>query len=126
MSQNTRQKNVFGQPLLPCSHDPETGFFRDGFCRTCKDDIGSHTVCAEMTSEFLEFSRSKGNDLSTPHPEAGFPGLRQGDCWCICALRWLEAYDNKIAPPVRLQATNEKVLEVITLDLLKSYALDIN
>ena len=126
MNQTTRQINVFGQPLLPCSHDPETGFFRDGFCRTCEDDIGSHTVCARMTDEFLKYSLSKGNDLITPHPEAGFPGLKPGDFWCICALRWLQAYENKSAPPVRLQATNQKVLEVITLEQLKPYALDIN
>lgn len=126
MSQITRQKNIFGHPLQPCSHDPGTGFFRDGFCRTCQNDIGNHTVCAEMTDEFLEFSLSRGNDLITPRPEARFPGLKPGDRWCICALRWLEAYKHNKAPPVRLQATNEKTLESIELALLKRYALDIN
>ena len=126
MSQITQQKNIFGQPLLPCSHDPKTGFFRDGFCRTCQEDAGSHTVCVKITDEFLEFSLSKGNDLITPHPEAGFPGLKSGDSWCICALRWLEAHEHNKAPPVRLQATNERTLESIELVLLKKYALDLN
>jgi uncharacterized protein (DUF2237 family) len=90
--------NVFDEPLEPCNMDPITGFYRDGCCNTSEDDMGSHTVCIEVTQKFLEYSRFKGNDLSTPVPDFGFPGLKQGDAWCLCASRWLEAYENKMAP----------------------------
>ena len=118
--------NVFDEPLLPCSTDPVTGFFRDGCCNTNDQDIGSHTVCIEASIEFLEFSRFKGNDLSTPMPDYGFPGLKAGDCWCLCAARWLEAHENNMAPRVFLQRTHKKALEIIPLTILSKYALDLN
>jgi len=118
-------RNVFGEPLADCGHDPLTGFFRDGCCNTAPSDLGVHTVCARVSAEFLEFSRARGNDLSTPMPELGFPGLRPGDCWCLCAARWLEAYEAGVAPPVRLTATHERTLDVVDLDKLKSRALDL-
>lgn len=114
--------NVLGGKLLPCSNDPKTGFFRDGSCRTCSEDEGSHTVCAEMTEEFLRFSLMRGNDLSTPRVQWGFPGLKPGDRWCLCAARWREAYDAGCAPPVVLRATHIRALELITLDQLKEHA----
>ena len=117
-----RQVNVFGDPLADCSHSPKTGWFRSGCCETDASDTGSHTVCAVMTAEFLEFSRSRGNDLSTPRPEFGFPGLQPGDRWCLCAGRWLEAYEDGMAPPVRLEACEESALEVIPLELLQEHA----
>ena len=104
-------KNVFGEPLAPCCTDPMTGFYRDGTCRTGAGDAGVHTVCAEMTAEFLEFSRSRGNDLSTPVPEYEFPGLKPGDRWCLCAARWKEAYDAGMAPRVVLEACHVSTLE---------------
>src|SRR5262245_55059902 len=109
--------NILGGPLKSCSDDPLTGFFRDGSCRTCTEDVGSHTVCAEMTAEFLEFSVAAGNDLSTPRPEIGFPGLQPGDRWCICATRWMEAFKVGVAPPVNLAATNEAALEFIPIEV---------
>jgi len=118
--------NVFGETLLPCSEDPITGFFRDGCCNTNDDDIGSHTVCIEITTAFLEYSRFKGNDLSTPVPEFGFPGLNQGDRWCLCAQRWLEAYHQNMAPRVHLMRTHQKALEIIPIELLKEFAIDLN
>ena len=118
--------NVLGEPLLLCGDDPVTGFFRDGKCNTCEDDLGSHTVCIEASKEFLEFSRFKGNDLSTPAPEYGFKGLRPGDSWCLCAARWLEAYKNNMAPRVHLARTHIKALEVVPMELLKKYAVDLN
>lgn len=99
-----------------------TGFFRDGTCRTCEEDYGSHTVCAEMSEAFLEFSKTQGNDLSTPLPHYGFPGLQPGDRWCVCAARWLEAAQAGVAPPVNLLATEEKALEIIPLELLRQHS----
>jgi len=116
--------NVLGGRLEPCGRDPVTGFFRDGCCNTGPADRGSHTVCAEMTEAFLAFSRRQGNDLSTPIPAFGFPGLAPGDHWCLCAARWQEAYDAGIAPPVRLAATHEKALDLIALEVLLEVAVD--
>lgn len=118
--------NVFGEPLLSCSEDPLTGFFRDGCCNTNAQDLGSHTVCAEMTAEFLAFSKARGNDLSTPHPEWGFPGLRPGDRWCLCAARWLEAWKHDAAPRVHLTRTHQAALEIVELSILKPHAADMN
>jgi uncharacterized protein len=114
--------NVVGGELLSCSADPLTGFYRDGCCATGADDIGSHTVCAVMTAEFLEFSALAGNDLSTPRPEWGFPGLGPGDRWCVCASRWLEAYDAGCAPRVVLAATHARALDVVAIDALLAHA----
>jgi len=114
--------NVVGGELLTCSNEPPTGFFRDGCCSTGPDDLGSHTVCAVMTDEFLAFSRDAGNDLSTPHPEWGFSGLRAGDRWCLCAPRWLEAYEAGRAPEVVLGATHERALEVVPIEALLEHA----
>jgi len=116
-------KNVLGQPLHSCCTTPVTGFYRDGFCRTGEDDLGRHTVCAVMTQEFLDFSRARGNDLSTPSPASGFPGLEPGDRWCLCAARWAEALEAGVAPPVLLQATAEQALEVVSFDDLFAHAL---
>ncbi len=118
-------RNVFGEPLEPCGLDPVTGFFRDGCCNTSPADRGRHVVCARMTAEFLEFSRQMGNDLVTPRPEFGFPGLKAGDRWCLCAARWLEAFEAGVAPPVVLAATHESALEIIPLVDLKGRALDL-
>ena len=117
-------KNVLGGPLESCSHDPVTGFFRDGCCNTSDDDHGSHTVCAVLTAEFLEFSAARGNDLSTPMPQYGFPGLKPGDQWCLCAGRWLEAYEAGLAPRVKLAATHERALELCPLEALRAHAVD--
>lgn len=114
--------NVFGEELISCSTQPLTGFFRDGCCKTDEEDFGTHTVCAEVNQEFLDFSKSKGNDLITPRPEFLFPGLKPGDKWCLCASRWLEAYHNNCAPLVDLEATNEKSLEIIGMDILLQFA----
>ena len=119
-------KNVFGEELETCSTNPMTGFFRDGCCRTDAQDVGMHVVCAEVTEEFLEFSKATGNDLSTPNPDFDFPGLKPGDRWCVCALRWKEAMENGVAPPVVLTSTNESVLEVISLEELKRHSLDLS
>jgi len=118
--------NVFGEPLEDCSRNPLTGFFRDGCCNTSKHDTGSHTVCVELTANFLEFSRLRGNDLSTPRPELGFPGLKPGDRWCLCAARWLEAHRNDAAPRVWLTRTHQKALETVPLKLLREFAVDLN
>ena len=115
--------NVLGQELLPCSNAPLTGFFRNGCCETGPDDLGLHTVCAVMTAEFLAFSRRAGNDLSTPRPDLQFPGLKPGDRWCLCAPRWKEALDAGAAPGVVLEATHEETLAIVTLDVLKAYAV---
>ncbi len=120
------QKNVFGEPLRECSTDPVTGFLRDGCCHSSPSDPGLHLVCAEMTEEFLIFSKSRGNDLSTPRPEFQFPGLKPGNRWCICALRWKEALEGGVAPPVFLQSTHQSALEVIDFSDLKKYAADIS
>lgn len=115
-------RNVVGGALLPCSVDPLTGFFRDGSCATCAEDVGSHTVCTVVTAEFLDFSKRAGNDLSTPMPQWGFPGLSPGDRWCVCAERWLEAYDAGVAPAVVLGATHERALDVIPIETLTAQA----
>jgi|TARA_B100001996_G_scaffold6251_1_gene5308 hypothetical protein len=120
------QKNVLGEALELCGTTPLTGYFRDGSCNSDKDDIGSHTVCAQVTKEFLEFSKSIGNDLSSPNLELGFDGLKDGDTWCLCANRWLEAFQQDAAPRIKLKSTNIKALEVIDLDTLKKYAIDIS
>ena len=119
------QRNVFGEPLAPCSNAPRTGFYRTGCCETGPEDLGLHVICAEMTADFLAFSKAQGNDLSTPRPEFGFPGLVPGDRWCLCAGRWREALDAGVAPPVVLTATHEETLAVVTLTDLKPYALDL-
>jgi len=108
-------KNVLGGPLAKCCESPRTGFYRDGFCHTGPQDHGTHVACAKVTKEFLEFTRSRGNDLSTPRPEWNFPGLRPGDKWCLCALRWLEAKRAGVAPPLELSATHEKMLDFAAL-----------
>ena len=118
--------NVFGDPLVECSAEPLTGFFRDGCCNTNEQDLGSHTVCVEVTEDFLKFSRAKGNDLSTPVEEFGFPGLHAGDRWCLCAARWLEAQQADMAPRVYLQRTHKRALEIVPLTLLRQYAVDLN
>jgi len=118
--------NVFGEPLQPCSSDPLTGFFRTGRCLTGPDDLGRHVVCAEMTSDFLAFSKSRGNDLSTPRPEMAFPGLRPGDSWCLVAERWLEALAAGMAPRVVLLATHQAMLQHVPLKTLKLFALDLS
>ena len=117
-----KQKNLLGQPIEPCSMEPRTGFFRTGCCETSEDDIGRHTVCAEMTAEFLAFSKQRGNDLSTPRP--GFVGLRPGDRWCVCAARWQEALEANVAPPVHLASTHESATEVIDREDLMRHAAD--
>ncbi|WP_119395960.1 DUF2237 family protein [Salinibius halmophilus] len=116
--------NVLGEPLAVCSFSPLTGFFRDGCCNTGQPDIGQHTVCAQVTEAFLTYSFANGNDLVTPRPEMGFAGLRPGDYWCLCALRWLQAHDAGVAPPVKLAATNATVLEHISLSVLEQYAIE--
>lgn len=117
-------KNVLGSLLKTCCLDPVTGFYRDGCCNTGAEDVGLHTVCAEMTAEFLQFSQARGNDLSTPGPQYGFPGLKPGDRWCLCALRWKEALEAGQAPPVVLLATHISTLEFVDLDDLIDHALD--
>jgi uncharacterized protein len=119
-------RNVLGEKLQSCSEAPVTGYYRDGCCNTGPDDPGVHTVCALMTAEFLEFSRARGNDLSTPVPDFGFPGLNPGDRWCLCAARWKEALDAGMAPRVVLTATHEATLEIVSLDELKKYAVDLS
>jgi uncharacterized protein (DUF2237 family) len=118
-------RNVLGEPVEICSLNPMTGFFRDGCCNTSPEDVGSHTVCAVMTAEFLEFSNSHGNNLSTPMPEFGFPGLKPGDRWCLCAPRWQEALEAKRAPRVVLRATHEGALSYCSLADLKRFAVDL-
>ena len=119
------QLNIFNEPLEACSFDPVTGFFRSGCCETSELDKGSHTVCAIMTEEFLQFSKSKGNDLSTPVPAFDFPGLNSGDRWCLCAARWLEAYEANSAPSIIAKATHIRALEIIPMEVIKEFALDI-
>ena len=117
--------NVLGGPLEPCSTAPLTGFFRNGCCDTGPEDRGMHTVCAVMTAEFLALSKYLGNDLSTPHPEFGFAGLKPGDRWCLCASRFLQAHDEGAAPNVRLDATHLRTLDIVPLDVLRDYAVDV-
>ena len=114
--------NVLSQPLVPCSFEPLTGFFRDGCCKTDEQDTGSHLVCAIVTKDFLQFSLSKGNDLITPRPEYQFPGLVAGDQWCLCLNRWIEAVQAECAPKIKLESTNIKALELVSLDFLKQYS----
>lgn len=114
--------NVLGEPLELCCNEPKTGYFRDGFCRTDAEDYGSHTVCAEVTEEFLTFSKSVGNDLSTPVPGGLFPGLKPGDRWCLCASRWKDAFEAGVAPKVFLESTHIKALEIVPLEALKQHA----
>jgi uncharacterized protein (DUF2237 family) len=120
------QRNVLGHKLEVCSARPMTGFFRTGCCETGPEDVGVHTVCAEVTQEFLEFSKATGNDLSTPRPELAFPGLRPGDRWCLCAARWKQALDAGVAPRIFLAATHESVLEMVSLEELSKHALDLH
>ena len=118
--------NVLGEPLAVCSENPLTGFFRDGCCNTNDQDVGSHTVCVEVTEQFLEYSRFRGNDLSTPRPEFGFPGLKEGDRWCLCAARWLEAHEQGMAPRVFLMSTHQRALDIVPLEILRQSAADLN
>ncbi|TVP85960.1 MAG: DUF2237 domain-containing protein [Thioalkalivibrio sp.] len=119
--------NVLGHPLVACSQgEPVTGFYRDGDCSTGPDDLGRHVVCARVTAEFLEFSKNRGNDLVTPRPEFGFPGLNPGDRWCLCAARWREALEAGAAPRVVLTATHQKALEIVSLEDLKRFAIDLS
>ena len=119
------QKNVFGEPIATCSDKPITGFYRTGCCPTGPEDLGFHTVCVEVTESFLAFSKMHGNDLSTPRPEFGFPGLQPGDRWCLCAARWKDALDADMAPKIILTATHEATLEIVDLADLKRYAIDL-
>ena len=123
---DTPARNVLGEPLAGCCNAPLTGFYRDGFCRTGTADIGRHVVCAVVTDDFLEFSASRGNDLSTPHPAFDFPGLKAGDRWCLCADRWAEANAAGVAPRVALTATAEAALEIIDMADLKAHAIDLS
>ncbi|MGB5831428.1 MAG: DUF2237 domain-containing protein [Thiohalocapsa sp.] len=119
-------RNVLGEPLETCSLEPLTGFTRSGFCETGPEDLASHTVCARVTAEFLEYSKAQGNDLMTPVPEFDFPGLEPGDRWCLCAVRWKEAFDAGCAPRVALRGTHERALEVCDLTELKRHAVDLS
>jgi uncharacterized protein len=121
----SQAKNALGEPLQPCCFAPVTGFTRNGFCETGVEDAAVHSVCAQMTSEILQFSKARGNDLSTPAPQFHFPGLRPGNRWCICASRWKEAYDAGVAPPVILTATHEATLVYVPLEALKQHAIDL-
>jgi uncharacterized protein (DUF2237 family) len=120
----TNASNVLGTPLVPCSTSPMTGYYRDGCCNTGAGDFGAHTVCAEVTTAFLEFSKAQGNDLSTPRPEFQFPGLKPGDRWCLCASRWQEALEAGMAPPVVLEATHASTLEYVSMGELQSHATE--
>lgn len=115
--------NVLGEPLVVCGCEPLTGWFRDGSCRTNGADLGRHTVCCVVSEGFLAYSRAQGNDLSTPAPQHGFPGLKPGDHWCVCAARWLQAYEDGMAPPVRLEACEVSTLEIVPLELLRGHAV---
>ncbi|MBE20051.1 MAG: DUF2237 family protein [Gammaproteobacteria bacterium] len=126
MTSEGKQKNVFGETIRICCENPITGFFRDGFCHTDERDEGIHTVCVSVTKDFLEFSLSRGNDLSTPRPEFGFPGLKEGDSWCLCAERWVEAYEADKAPKLFLKKTNHRTLDIVPMELLKDFAIDLN
>ncbi|KEQ12160.1 DUF2237 family protein [Endozoicomonas numazuensis] len=120
------QKNVLGEPLQPCCLDPVTGIFRDGYCHTNENDIGHHVICARLTKDFLEFSLEQGNDLITPNQAHSFPGLKDGDQWCLCAQRWKQAYEAGVAPPIYMRSTHENALEIISFGILKSKAIDIH
>ena len=126
MNSVEKQKNVFGEEIDTCCESPITGFFRDGFCHTDDTDKGVHTICVSMTEDFLEFSKSKGNDLSTPRPKFNFPGLKEGDSWCLCAERWVEAYEVSMAPKLYIKRTNLRTLDIVPLEILKKFAIDLN
>ena len=119
-------RNVLGEKLKSCNEDPVTGFYRDGGCNVGPDDVGVHSVCVRVTEDFLAFSQQQGNDLSTPMPQFGFAGLKPGDQWCLCAARWCEAYEAGVAPRVILQSTHEVMLEFVSLDVLKKFAIDLS
>ena len=119
---SAQAKNVLGTELTQCGRDPVTGFYRDGSCKTGPQDAGTHTVCAVVTEEFLRFTQSRGNDLTTPRPQIGFPGLKPGQRWCLCASRWLEAFQAGVAPPVVLESTHEKTLSIIPIEALKRHS----
>ena len=119
------ERNVLGGPLQPCGTDPMTGFYRDGHCTSGPDDLGRHTVCTVVSADFLELQRDLGNDLITPRPEYGFPGLQPGDRWCVVAIRWMQAYQAGAAAGVVLAATNERALEVVPMEALRQYAVDV-
>jgi len=119
------ERNVLGDPLQPCGTEPVTGFYRDGHCTSGPDDLGRHTVCAVVSAEFLQMQQDLGNDLSTPRPEYGFPGLKPGDRWCVVAVRWMQAYQAGAASGVVLAATNERALEVVPIEALRQYAVDV-
>jgi uncharacterized protein (DUF2237 family) len=121
----TPERNVLGGPLEPCGTDPMTGFYRDGCCASGPEDHGRHTVCAVVTAEFLEHQKRIGNDLTTPVPQYSFPGLSPGDRWCVVAVRWAQAYNDGLAAPVVLASTNQKALELIPLEILQRYAVDV-
>ena len=123
---NTKQTNVYVDTIDECWSNPITGFYRDGFCHTDELDRGLHVVCSLINDEFLDFSKSRGNDLSTPRPEFNFPGLKAGDSWCVCAERWKEAYQHGFAPKIFLKKTNKKTLSIIDIEILKEFAIDMN
>lgn len=125
MPDQATEQNVLGQPLEPCGTDPVTGFFRNGSCTCGDEDLGLHAVCAVVTEEFLAHQRTVGNDLTTPVPAYGFPGLTPGDRWCVVAARWVQAHRDGVAPPVVLASTNERALEVVPLSVLREYAVDV-
>lgn len=125
MEESNGQSNVFGEPLEVCSVEPLTGFYRDGYCNTGPEDLGSHTVCTVVTAEFLEHQKSVGNDLSTPRPEFMFPGLKPGDRWGVCAGRWLQAYEDGVKAPVVLKATNQAALSIVPMDALTECGADV-
>ena len=120
---NINRLNVLGESMASCCYAPITGYFRNGFCHTATTDLGQHTICAQMTAEFLNFSQKVGNDLITPLPEVDFPGLEPGDFWCICVTRWVDAYQAGIAPPIKIQACHQAVLSYVPLDVLMEYAV---
>jgi len=124
LQMSSKDRNVLGGPLASCSDEPLTGFFRDGCCNTGPEDVGLHVVCAKVTQAFLDFARRHGNDLITPAPHYGFPGLKPGDRWCVCVGTWRQAYEAGVAPPVVLAATHEETLAVVPLDLLRQLAVD--
>ena len=126
MNGGNYQKNVFGEQLEECSNNPLTGWFRDGCCNTDSSDVGLHTVCLKVNQKFLGWCKKEGNDLITPHPEFGFPGLKDGDCWCVCASYYAKSIEVGIACPIFLKRTNEKTLKLIPIEKLKKYAIDLS
>lgn len=123
MCTETTDKNVLGSALELCCNNPITGFYRNGFCQTGSQDLGTHVACAQVTKEFLNFSKSQGNDLITPMPDFNFPGLKAGDKWCLCAVRWTEALEKNVAPPLILEATHQKMLEYVDIEVLKKHSV---